>query len=100
MILQSFSLLRSDHRPDIVVASFALAREPRIKDRETERDRSEREREEGMEKKSKENENGVGGREETEDAFRESKHARASRGRKGDREGFMNEIVTCCAALR
>ena len=101
MILQSFSLLRSDDRRDIVMASFALAREPRIKDRQRERER-EREREESMEKKSKgiERKWWKGGRKETEDAFRESKRAHTSRERKGDREGFMNEIVTCCAALR
>lgn len=77
------------------MASFALAREPRIRDREKKRERRAWKR-----NQREKNENGVGGREETEDAFRESKPAHTSRERKGDREGFMNEIVTCCAALR
>lgn len=68
---------------------------------EDKRQRRKKEEEEGKErKKSKENEEGVGGREETEDAFRESKRVYTPEERKGDREGIMNEIVTCCAALR
>lgn len=47
-------------------------------------DRRERERER---KKSKENEEGVGGREETEDAFRESKRAYI-RGTEGRQRGI------------
>lgn len=71
-----------------------------IKNRRQKRKRRRKRKKGKKRKKSKENEEGVGGREEAEDAFRESKRVYTPEERKGDREGIMNEIVTCCAALR
>ena len=65
--------------------STAHAWEPKIEEKEKERER-EREGERGR-KKSKGNEEGVGGREETEDAFRESKRAYI-RGTEGRQRGI------------